>query len=64
MARVFLDIAGTPSVKAAQAANGVVVRSKLIDRRQRISGTLQKQHRYLHFKQMFGTVLRWVTGRM
>jgi hypothetical protein len=27
MARGFLDIAGTPSVKAAQAANGVVMRS-------------------------------------
>jgi uncharacterized protein len=27
MARSFLDIAGTPSVKAAQAANGVVMRS-------------------------------------
>jgi hypothetical protein len=27
MARGFLDVAGTPSVKAAQAANGVVMRS-------------------------------------
>jgi uncharacterized protein len=27
MARGFLDIAGTPSVKAAQAANGVAARS-------------------------------------
>ncbi len=27
MAQGFLDIAGTPSVKAAQAANGVVMRS-------------------------------------
>ena len=27
MARGFLEIAGTPSVKAAQAANGVVMRS-------------------------------------
>jgi hypothetical protein len=35
----------------------------LIERRQRIAGALQEQHRDLHVKQVFGAVLRGAAGR-